>query len=170
MANDTASGGLNQLEEHYSTFIVRFVPLPLNLLVSVLIAACADRTRFRPDRWCWPQLCSHPTAILGYRNVGWRTLFAKDGLDVRFRSTSLFHSHSSPGTSSRRLDGRASTAFALISISTLSLAVKMDGTIPANSAPSMCLMVPWASPTLSALWIIFDSWLNSSLSLSTRMS
>ena len=83
MASDTASGGLSQLEDHYNTFIVRFVPAPLNLRVTILIAACTDRTRFCPDRRCWPQSCSHPIAILGYRGLGWRTLFTKDGLDVR---------------------------------------------------------------------------------------
>jgi hypothetical protein len=83
MASDTASGGLSQLEDHYKTFIVRFVPVPLNLRVSILIEACADRTRFCPDRRRWPQFCSHPSRILGYRSLGKRTLFGKDVLDVR---------------------------------------------------------------------------------------
>lgn len=41
MASDTSSGGgLSQLEDHYKTFIVRFVLVPLNLRVSILIEAC----------------------------------------------------------------------------------------------------------------------------------
>ena len=92
MASDTSSGGgLSQLEDHYNTFIVSFVPVPLNLRVSILIEACADGTRFCPDRRCWPQSCSHPSRILGYRSLGWRTLLGEDILDVRLSlSTSLF--------------------------------------------------------------------------------
>ena len=54
MASDTASGGLSQLEDHYKTFIVRFIPVPPNLDLSILTEACADRTRFCPDRRGWP--------------------------------------------------------------------------------------------------------------------
>lgn len=33
MAADTANGGLNQLEEHYKTFIVRTTTLPLKPII-----------------------------------------------------------------------------------------------------------------------------------------
>jgi len=47
MANDVASGGLNQLEDHYKSFIVRSVPVLLSLPAFILIGVCTDRARLR---------------------------------------------------------------------------------------------------------------------------
>jgi hypothetical protein len=67
MAQDTASGGLSQLEQHYQTFIVR---PNLIILVVLMLMKIADRAGFCPDCRCRPQLCSDTYPVLGHRDVG----------------------------------------------------------------------------------------------------
>lgn len=55
MAADTASGGLQQLDDHYNTFIVRYYSVTMSR-ESFLIVVISDRGRFCSDRGRRPQL------------------------------------------------------------------------------------------------------------------
>lgn len=79
MAADTASGGLNQLETHYQTFIVCHhlsVPRCLYLILSI------DRARLCTNRRGWTQLCANSSPILGNRDSFRRTFPRQDLLEV----------------------------------------------------------------------------------------
>ena len=55
MAADTAGGGLQQLEDHYNTFIVRYYPVAMSR-ESFFIVVTSDRGRLCSDRRRRPQL------------------------------------------------------------------------------------------------------------------
>ena len=82
MAADTASGGLNQLDDHYNTFIVR----SLYFAHSKELISCrsiADRGGLCSDSRCGAQLGAPADRILGYRHLGWRAVLAQSLLEVR---------------------------------------------------------------------------------------
>jgi len=80
MAADTASGGLDQLEQHYDTFIVSIIRFCLHSRPDI---ASTDGTRHCPD--CRGRFELDPTSdsLLGYRNLAWRAFLGEDELEVR---------------------------------------------------------------------------------------
>jgi hypothetical protein len=142
MAQDTASGGLNQLEEHYKTFIVRPNLILLNSNAhgktqteqdfAQIAGAGLNYVRIPLPYWAIETWDGE--AFL--KQTAWKCVLT--------RSRYLFDSHSSPGIFSRLLAGRENMAYVSIWISTLFLVVKMAGTTPEGWALSTCSMVPWA--------------------------
>jgi hypothetical protein len=81
MAADTAGGGINQIEEHYKTFIVRL----LSFAHAVAIAntrGMPDRGRLRSDRWRRTQLDTSTYPVLGYRYLAGGTFSSQGLLEV----------------------------------------------------------------------------------------
>jgi hypothetical protein len=66
MAADTASGGLDQLEEHYKTFIVsKFSSMSLTLNLILV----TDGARYRGDCRSWIELGQTSCSLLGRGNM-----------------------------------------------------------------------------------------------------
>ena len=173
MAADTASGGLNQLEDHYKTFIVSSPTLPVEDYILTFIIR-------RPRR------ISQRLPVPASTSCG----FPYPGGPSRFRVTSLSFleyagrqysfllppyssdrpCHRRPDISSRLFNGRASMVSALMWISMLFLDRRTDGTTPDDSATQTSSLVPWATPMRRGPWITSGSSQSSSLNHSTGMS
>ena len=65
MAADTAGGGLNQMEDHYKTFIVGS-RISRGRRPHPDVRTTVDGEGFRRDRWCWPQLRADPHTLVGH--------------------------------------------------------------------------------------------------------
>jgi len=76
MAADTASGGLNQLETHYSTFVVSELSLAY---FDGLHIPLVDRAGYCGNCWSWTKLDSFAYPFLGNREMGFRA-FPREGL------------------------------------------------------------------------------------------
>jgi hypothetical protein len=81
MAADTAGGGINQIEEHYKTFIVRLLSFA-HAIAIVNAGGTPDRGRLCSDRWRRTQLDTPAYPILGYRYLAWRTFPSQGLLEV----------------------------------------------------------------------------------------
>jgi hypothetical protein len=76
MAADAANGGLNQLEEHYKTFIVSEECLVL--IRPINSDNLVDGTRYCGDRRGWIELGQGSHSLLGDRDLGRRTFPCED--------------------------------------------------------------------------------------------
>jgi hypothetical protein len=65
MTADTANGGLNQLEDHYNTFIVC---LNCTTISHCWLNCSIDRERFCGDRRRWSELRPNSNWLLGNRD------------------------------------------------------------------------------------------------------
>lgn len=80
MAEDTGpGGGLEQMEEHYKTFIVS---LTITVFVFCSLKPNLDGARLCADRRCWPQLDSSSHRMVGDRSEGGRTFPPSSVMDV----------------------------------------------------------------------------------------
>jgi hypothetical protein len=81
MAADPAGGGINQIEEHYNTFIVRLLSFT-HAIAAVNTRGMPDRGRLCSDRWRGTQLDTLAYPVLGYRYLAWRTFPTQGRLEV----------------------------------------------------------------------------------------
>ena len=173
MTADTASGGLNQLEDHYKTFIVGS---PAHTAGDGILTFMFHR----------PRRISQRSPVLVLISCG----FPYPGGPSRFGMTNLSFlecagrqylpslppcfpdqpCHRLSDISSRLFNGRASMVFASTSIYMPFLDHKTDGTTPDDSAIRTSSLVPWATPMHRGLWITLGSLRSSSLNRSTGMS
>jgi len=173
MAADTAGGGLDQLEDHYKTFIVGPPTPPVRNCVLTSIV-------------CRPRRISQRLPVLASISCG----SPYPGGPSRFRVTSLsfleYAGSQYPSSlppclpdrqcyrrsdiSSRLFNGHESMVSASTWISTPFLDHRTDGTTPDDLAPRTSFSVPWATPMRRGLWITSGSSQSSSPNRSTRMS
>jgi hypothetical protein len=173
MTADTASGGLNQLEDHYKTFIVGSPTLPVGGCILMFVV--------RRPRRISQKLPVLASISCGSPYPGGPSRFRVRSLSFREYAGSQYPSSLPPcfpdrpcrrrsDISSRLFNGRASMVSASTWIFMLSLDHRTDGTIPDDSATRTSFLVPWAMSMRRGLWTISGSSQNSSLNPSTGMS
>jgi len=166
-----ADGGLDQLEDHYKTFIVGSPTPPVRDFVLTSIV-------------CRPRRISQRLPALVLISCG----SPYPGGPSRFRVTSLSFlecagsqypsslpcfsdrpCHRQSDISSRLFNGHESMVSASTWTSTPFLDHRTDGTTPGDSAARTSFSVPWATPTRRGLWITSGSSQSSSPNHSTGM-